>query len=317
MNKITLILFLTVCPFISNCFAVESIDSLTEKIYSNNSQNQKDITLSYYSDYFSFVGNDSDGRVAFALDNNRGQDGDKFQAEHFLVLHDEHKGWQKVQGNGAYPNPGKELKIIPNSEAFQFDGNPEEGMQIVSPSNQLKLSIKPIQYHLENKNGMAHLLMGSASAELQWGDRRIQGRVIYEYIFLPQFNRLSRGYTGLWKDFHGIYLMVEGGGDFYYHSQKSELLMPLVGEISGFYFSKKGHPTVLSGIDIKPSNFINAKGTYQWPGSWMGTFNRGSASYGIHVQLSERKTISNWITGGFSMGILSGEISSEKEILKV
>src|SRR5262245_38169635 len=30
-------------------------------------------TLAYYSDYFSFVGEDAQGRVAFALDNNRGQ----------------------------------------------------------------------------------------------------------------------------------------------------------------------------------------------------------------------------------------------------
>lgn len=111
--------------------------------------------------------------------------------------------------------------------------------------------------------------------------------------------------------------MVEGGGDFYYHSQKSKLLMPLVGEVTGFYFSKKGRPTVLSEINIKPGNFKNAKGTYQWPGSWTGTFISGSASYGIHVQLSERKTISNWLTGGFSMGILTGKISGGEEKLKV
>src|SRR3989441_9773047 len=46
-------------------------------------------TLIYVSDYFSFVGADQHGRVAFALDNNRGRDGEAFQAEHFVVLHDE------------------------------------------------------------------------------------------------------------------------------------------------------------------------------------------------------------------------------------
>src|SRR3989454_1248443 len=46
-------------------------------------------TLIYVSDYFSFVGADQEGRVAFALDNNRGRDGEAFQAEHFVVLHDE------------------------------------------------------------------------------------------------------------------------------------------------------------------------------------------------------------------------------------
>ena len=55
--------------------------------------------LAYYSDYFSFVGLDDRGRVAFALDTNRGQDGAEFQAEHFVVLHDETDGWQKLGGN--------------------------------------------------------------------------------------------------------------------------------------------------------------------------------------------------------------------------
>ncbi len=45
--------------------------------------------LTYYSDYFSFIGRDDQGMVAFALDNNRGQDKDSWQAEHFVVLHDE------------------------------------------------------------------------------------------------------------------------------------------------------------------------------------------------------------------------------------
>ena len=44
--------------------------------------------LAYYSDYFSFIGRDPVGFVAFALDNNRGVDGSEYQAEHFGVLYD-------------------------------------------------------------------------------------------------------------------------------------------------------------------------------------------------------------------------------------
>ena len=46
--------------------------------------------LEYYSDYFSFTGQDSQGFVAFAMDNNRGRDGDSYQAEHFLKFYDAH-----------------------------------------------------------------------------------------------------------------------------------------------------------------------------------------------------------------------------------
>ena len=35
---------------------------------------------------------DVNGHVAFALDNNRGRDGEALQAEHFVVLHDEGEG---------------------------------------------------------------------------------------------------------------------------------------------------------------------------------------------------------------------------------
>jgi len=44
-------------------------------------------TLLYCSDYFSFIGKDENDRVAGALENNRGQDGNTWQAEHFVVLH--------------------------------------------------------------------------------------------------------------------------------------------------------------------------------------------------------------------------------------
>jgi hypothetical protein len=84
--------------------------------------------LSYYSDYFSFVGRDEKGLVAFALDTNRGRDGDDYQAEHFVVLHDEHEGWIELKGNGAYPNKTKTLIDIPDSTVFQFGGDKKEGI---------------------------------------------------------------------------------------------------------------------------------------------------------------------------------------------
>src|SRR6266571_354272 len=126
-------------------------------------------TLIYVSDYFSFVGADQVGRVAFALDNNRRRDGEAFQAEHFVVLHDERKGW-----------------------------------------------------------------MGSASAVLTWQGRTIRGRAIYEYLAMPDFNRLTRTYFSLWEEFQGLYLLVDGKDDVYLHSQLSERLAPLVGNLIGF-----------------------------------------------------------------------------------
>ena len=98
-------------------------------------------SLLYVSDYFSFVGKDSQGHVAFALDNNRGVDGKKFQAEHFVVLHDAGRGWIEVKGNGAYDNSQGDLLKIPDSPSFRFQGTPETGMSIVSGANHLTLTV--------------------------------------------------------------------------------------------------------------------------------------------------------------------------------
>src|SRR5690348_9200299 len=96
-------------------------------------------TLIYVSDYFSFVGEDHKGHVAFALDNNRGRDGDAYQAEHFLVLHDERQGWVKLAGNGLFQNTKGDLRTIPDSPFFRFQGTPRTGLTITSDMNHLTL----------------------------------------------------------------------------------------------------------------------------------------------------------------------------------
>jgi len=75
---------------------MEPLDSLSED------PSLPDTSLLYVSDYVSFIGEDSQGHVAFALDNNRGRDGESWQAEHFVVLHDEREGWISLQGTGPY-----------------------------------------------------------------------------------------------------------------------------------------------------------------------------------------------------------------------
>ncbi|HSE57170.1 MAG TPA: hypothetical protein VLA99_00540 [Nitrospiraceae bacterium] len=156
----------------------------------------EDIPLIYVSDYFSFVGRDSRGHVALALDNNRGRDGETYQAEHFVVLHDEKEGWVKLAGNGAYGNKRHELARIPDSTSFQFEGKQEAGLTITSAVNGLLLRIDPLPVRTSRTHERAIVRMGSALAVLTWRDRTIVGRVIYEYLMMPDFNRLTRTYWG-------------------------------------------------------------------------------------------------------------------------
>jgi hypothetical protein len=317
MNCSRYLLTIIACSLLVQCSGRESIQALQQKMFSAKAGDSDSIALSYYSDYFSFVGSDSQGHVVFALDINRGQDGKEFHAEHFAVLHDEHKGWVEVKGSGSYNNVHHELKTIPNSATFQFHDTVETGLRIESSDNQLTLFVEPLAFHIENKKGMARFRIGSAPALLHWGDRQIPGRVIYEYLFLPHFNRLSRSYFGLWKDFHGLYLRVDEQGDFYFHSQDSELLQPLTGRVSGFLFLENNSPARLSNVNIGAADFESAFGFYQWPLSWKGSFNRGQTFYSVAFDLHERKTFANWVLGGFSMGIVTGNLSTDGKNYKV
>lgn len=265
-------------------------------------------TLIYVSDYFSFVGADQHGRVAFALDNNRGRDGDAYQAEHFVVLHDELSGWIDVDGNGRYHNLKKELQRIPGSAFFQFDGAPETGLTITSATNQLTLRINPIPQRHRRTDGKSIVWMGSAPAVLTWKERTVRGRVTYEYLIMPDFNRLTRTYFGLWKEFQGLYLLADGTNDVYLHSQLNERIAPLVGKLVGFAVLPEQTES-LNDLQVTVLDREFALGFYRWPTAWRITWtgSRGPAS--MTLSLSNQKKIANWVIGGFSMGIVSGELS--------
>ncbi len=172
----------------------------------------REFPLAYASDYFSFVGADEQGRVAFALDNNRGRDAGAWQAEHFVVLHEEREGWIEVEGNGAYDNAKQELIAIPDSQFFEFRGTALTGLTITSHPNHLTLRMDPIPIRVARSDDEARFWMGSAPAVMEWAGRIVKGRVIYEYLFMPNFNRLTRTYFGLWKEFQGFYVSIAHKG---------------------------------------------------------------------------------------------------------
>ena len=266
------------------------------------------VSLLYISEYFSFVGQDGQGHVAFALDNNRGRDGAQYQAEHFSVLHDERQGWIEVVGNGRYENVTKELLSIPNSSAFKFQGSPAEGFSIVSVPNSLVLQIQPIAMALRRQHEAGRYEMGSAPALLQWAGRTLTGRVIYEHLLVPDFNRITRTYWSLWNDFQGFYLTIGETGDLYVHSQDGERLTPLVGRLTGFTVFD-GRAQMLETVSLVPLARSFALGLYRWPTAWQLEWAGPEGRTATTLTLSDRKGFGNWVLGGFSMGIVKGQIS--------
>lgn len=293
--------------FITLLLAACSSAPPKERIFTITQPELDALKLAYYSDYFSFVGRDDKGAVAFAIDNNRGQDGDTWQADHFLVLYDEHQGWQEVKGNGLYDNREHLLTRIPDSDYFTFKGAPAAGMELASAANDLRLAMEPITPAMTRRKGLSEYALGSAAATLYWNGRTIHGRVIHEYLYLPAFNRLSRRYFGMFDDFHGIYATVDGAGDLYFHRQQSDFLAQLVGHEEGFVVLD-GQRAELEALETDIPQRSFAWGFYRPPQRWQGRFKAAGHDYQLHLQLEAPNAIANWVIGGFIMGIVKGEL---------
>ena len=270
----------------------------------------------YVSDYVSFIGEDDQGYVALAVDTNRGRDGESYQAEHFIVLHDEQRGWLTVQGNGAYENKEKALLELPDSSSFTFQGTPKSGWTIHSQSNDLTLSIAPIPERLSQTDSGGRFWMGSAPARLKWADRIVKGRVIYEFFMMPDFNRLTRTYWGLWNNFQGLYLSVEGLGDLYVHNQESERLAPLVGTLNGFLAAHE-ETVQFQILQLTTTDLSQGLGFYKWPMKWVGRWLSEQGSGSVVIELSEFKRMATWIIGGFAMGIVRGQVTYKGKTYEV
>ncbi len=282
----------------------------TTTLTSSVSKHQRKPSLLYVSDFFSFVGKDTTGHVVFALDNNRGRDGDTWQTEHLLVLlHDEHKGWQEIEGMGSYPNTKKQLFQIPNSPYFEFTGDPTTGLTISHSNNTLTLEISPIKERIQRRDGDSSYRMGSSSAIMHWQGRTLPGRIIHEQLKMTNFNRLTRQYLDLWTESYGLYAWAEESSDFLYvHQQADETqLTPLIGNLVGFaVWNHSGE--YLHNLQLTTLGSTLTWGFYQWPQGWKGHWIGQEGKGSLRMHISDLQVISNFILGGLAMGIIQGEI---------
>ena len=256
----------------------------------------EETTLAYHSDYFSFVGRDAQGFVAFALDSNRGRDGDTWQAEHFVILHDQNAGWIDVAGNGAYPNPGRKLTEIPDSPTFQFHRPSPGALVVASAVNALTLRVDGLEERLAIDDGERTIRLASGPATLTWRGREIPGRVIHEALVWRNWNRLTNTYLDTWDTFQGLYLVVwpedEGAplSDLYVRSTGSGDSQVVTG------FTGEDWTLTVEDSDV-------GLGLYSWPTVWA----LGASGLEARLGVADGTTIATWITGGFRMATVSGE----------
>lgn len=268
-------------------------------------------SLAYVSDFFFFVGKDASGHITFALDNNRGRDGDAWQTEHLLMLlHDEQNGWQELKGTGPFDNTQQKLSQIPNSPYFEFIGKTTTGLTINNLQRHLTLEVGPITRHLERKDGDSLYQMGSSSGTIEWQGRTLTGRVIHEHLELTDFNRLTRQYLDLWTESYGLYAWIEDSQDLlYFHQQADETrLTPLVGNLVGF--GVLNHDSEhLRHLKLRISDSTQAWGLYQWPAGWNAQWTGKQGRGSMSIQISDLQVVANFFLGGLAMGIIKGEIT--------
>ncbi len=271
--------------------------------------------LAYYSDYFSFIGRDANGFVAFALDNNRGVDGNEYQAEHFGVLYDGKSGWRKLAGMGNYENTNGDLERIPDSPGFAFEGQPLDGMVIASEPNGLSLQIAPITTRLTEQEENRTRNLGVADAALRWKGRTVRGRVISEHLVWHGWNRLTRTYADTWDNFQGFYLALGSDGenpwqDLYLRSEGEGDARRTKGFMAAGQWSRPIHAKQFAAFDK-----VLGWGLYRWPRRWeieIAPDDAGTTPGGrLTLRQVSRRNVSTWLIGGFAMTVVEGEIDLE------
>jgi hypothetical protein len=265
------------------------------------------------SDYFSFVGADSQGRVAFAIANNRGRDGSAYQAKHFYaVLHDERRGWMHVSGIGRYENTDHTLLTIPDSSFFQFVGQPATGLTITSPVNHLTLRLDAIPERLILADDGTLFALGSAAAQFTWKERVIPGRVIYEYLVKKNFNLMTRRSLKGLGAFQGLYLLAGMASDLCIQHSLMKLTVAGTPPLLGFWVLG-GQSAQLDQLRFEVSRHALAFGTYRWPTMWHIRWQGSKGLCESSVTLWTRKPLGNWVLAGLSMGIVSGKLSYDDQ----
>jgi len=265
----------------------------------------------YYSDYFSFVGRDASGFVYLAHDNNRGQTGDEFFADHWIAMYDEATGWVDVQGSAHYPNPGKLLAAIPDSAFFQFRGSSTAGFDVDSRPNDMRWRIGAMApvLHRESEDGI--FWIGAAPSTLVWKGRTLEGRVLFEYLQRHNHNRFTAGFGGgSFQNFNRLYLKTSDDRDFYVHYHERKGGSDLTGRLVGC--ATWGGAAAVTGLDFKITETaaIPYRTTYRWPIAWSVGFEHGESRYRLELVTAERRLMADWETGGFAMSVVRGTISA-------
>ena len=313
-TPIGLILILSIV-FCASCGSKKYVAKMTDP----SVKSADDVDEIYYSDYFSFQGEDEKGVVLLAVDNNRWK-GEKYGIDHYTVMYDKGQ-WIPMKGNRKnFDNPSKKVAQIPNDEIYTFEGTPETGMTITSEANGFTLKIEPLVVTNKNEKGFAQFTMLSAAGTLIWKGKQIKGRVIEEYLVLPCFSKRKSEFLKLSgggkPTLNCLYLAVEGGGDLYFHSSnpRSGGMEFISGNNLGFLHLNKGNSYPFYKGKVLNISRSDRKLFYKYPMDYNISLSDNAPNAQLNIKTIERKGVRSFLLAGFSMAYIEGtlEIDGKK-----
>jgi hypothetical protein len=267
---------------------------------------RSEVSMRYHSDYFSFVGSDTRGTVYLAHDNNRGQTGDRFFADHWIMMYAEGRGFVPITGSAHYPNPGRVLETIPDSEHFRFRGTIGGGMRMQSASNDIDMAVEGLRPVLRRQTSDSDHWIGAAPATMRWTSRELRGRVIFEFIARTGCNRFTSDFGANWTNFNGLYLKTEDDRDIYlrYH----ERVQPSAPRESGMA-TIDGVGTLSDIVFGIRESRVASDRSYRWPTSWQVQFAHQGERWQLEAETAALEEVADWTTGGFAMSVVKGMVS--------
>jgi hypothetical protein len=264
-----------------------------------------------FSNYYSFVGYDEQGWIAFAIDNNRRRTDGEYEIEHATFYYETGEGFVDIPGYGSYTPIKQEIETIPDSEYFRF--SKENGTTIIqSLKTNLELRFGSMSSVFEAESNRSFFSYGVAPAELRRNGRVLKGRIIFEKFNITDFRfsltnweLMSNFITN--RKFHGIYLMTEDYEDIYLRGTNFKASWAKTPEAFGFA-SEKGRVALLDKVKIEAKKHKQAKGLYRWPTQWQVSWGENDMSK-LTINEVESKVFSSWFIGGFVMVYVTGEVT--------
>ena len=267
--------------------------------------------VAMFSDYYSFVGLDQRGWLAFAIDNNRQRAVGRYEADHATFMYDGESGFVDIAGYGEYETEDQALLHVPDSPDFTFERSDTETV-VRSTKHDLTLRFGELNPHFHENKPDASIIMGIARATLSWQGREFTGDIIGERLGFKDFDRRDMG-SMLAKQslsnrsFQGLYLMTEYGEIIYLRA--STMKLGLVGGPSAVGFGQYDDQSgMLSSVRVTADTWRSAPGLYKVPSSWTATWGT-DRKYLLTVAEVDRKVYSNWGVGGFAMSFVEGTLT--------